>query len=94
MRAPAFIGDPIPHRRPGETERAAMITMTYFHLWTLRAADEAQSLVPYAGNLRPQDATWELTLSMWLDGNVVSRESARYVSHFLCFFCVRPRDQD
>ena len=71
-----------------------MITMTYFHPWTLRAADEEQSIVPYAGNLRPNDATWEMTLSMWLDGNVVSRESARYVSNFLCVFRVRPRDQD
>ena len=71
-----------------------MITMTYFHSWTLRAADETQSLVPHAGNLRPQDATWELTLSMWLDGNVVSQESAFYAGTFLCVFCVRPRDQD
>ena len=101
MHAPAFIGAPIPHRRPGETERAAMITMTYFHPWTLRAADELdghvdeqQSVVPYAGNLRPQDATWEVTLSMWLDGNVVSQESARYVHNFLSVFRVRPRDQD
>ena len=78
-----------------------MITMTYFHPWTLRAADELdghvdeqQSVVPYAGNLRPQDATWEVTLSMWLDGNVVSQESARYVHNFLSVFRVRPRDQD
>ena len=34
-----------------------------------------------------------MTLSMWLDGNVVSQESARYVNHFLCVFRVRPRDQ-
>ena len=71
-----------------------MITMTVCHPWTLRAADETQSLVAYAGNLRPQDATWELTLSMWLDGNVVSQDSARYVSNCLCVFRVRPRDQD
>ena len=94
MHAPAFIGARIPHRRPGETDRAAMITMTYFHLWTFRAADEEQSIVPYTGNLRPEDAAWEHTLSMWLDGNVVSQESARYVSNFLCVFRVRPRDQD
>ena len=31
---------------------------------------------------------------MWLDGTVVSQSSARYVSHFLCVFRVRPRDQD
>ena len=94
MHAPAFIGAPIPHRRPAETERAGMITMAYFHRWTLRAADETQSIVPYAGNLRPQDATWELTLSMWLDGNVVSQESVRDVSNIFCVFRVHPRDQD
>ena len=94
MHARAFIGAHTPHRRPRETEHAAMITMTYFHPWTLRAADEAQSIVPYAGNLRPQDATWEVTLSMWLDGNVVSQESAHYVSNSICVFRVRPRDQD
>ena len=70
-----------------------MITMTYFHPWTLRAADEEQSIVPYAGNLRPEDLTWEMTLSIWLDGNVVAQESARYVNNFLCVFRVRPRDQ-
>ena len=94
MHAPAFIGAPIPQRKLGETERAAMITMAYFHPWTLRAADEEHSLVPYAGKLRPEDTTWEMTLSMWLDGNVVSQESARYVSNFLCVYRVRPRDQD
>ena len=94
MHAPAFIGAPIPPRRLGERERAAIITMTYFHPWKLRAADEEQSIVPYAGNLRPEDATWEMTLSMWLDGNVVSQESARYVNHFHYVFLVRPRAQD
>ena len=49
MHAPTFMGAPIPHRRPGERERAAMITMSYFHPWTLRAADEEASIVPYAG---------------------------------------------
>ena len=94
MHAPAFIGAPIPHRRRGETERAAMITMTYFHPWTLRAPDEEDSVVPYAGHLRPSIATWEETLSMWLDGNVVSKASARYVSNFLCVYRVRPREPD
>ena len=94
MQAPTFTGAPIPHRRAGEAERAAMITMSYFHPWTLRAADEETSIVPYAGNLRPVDATWEMSISMWLDGNVVSQESARYVSNFLSVFRVRPRDQD
>ena len=68
--------------------------MTYFHPWTLRASDEEHCLVPYASNLRPKDAAWETTLSMWLDGNVVSQESARYVSNCLCVFRVRPRGQD
>ena len=71
-----------------------MITMTYFHPWTLRAADEEQSIVPYAGNLRPEDATWEMTLSMWLDGTVVSQESARFGNNTLCVFGMCPRDQD
>ena len=68
--------------------------MTHFHPWTLRAADKEQSIVPYAGNLRPKDATWEMTLSMWLDGNVVSQESARYANHILCVFRAHPRAQD
>ena len=37
--APAFSGAPIPHRCRGEGERATMITMTHFHLWTLRNAE-------------------------------------------------------
>lgn len=67
MHAPVFLGAPIPHRRLGEADRAAMITMSYFHPWTLRGTDEETGIVPYAGNLRPADATWEITLSMCLD---------------------------
>ena len=71
-----------------------MITMTYLHPWTLRVGDEEVSFVPYAGNLRAPDISWEITMAMWLDGSVVSQESARYVSNFLCVFRVRPRDLD
>ena len=49
----------IPHRRAGETDQAAMITMTYFHPWTLRIQDAEEHFVPHASNLRTQDVTWE-----------------------------------
>ena len=45
--APSLNGSPIPRHRPGEGERAAEITMTYFHPWTLRAAD-VDPHVPHA----------------------------------------------
>ena len=35
---------------------------------------------------------WEEALTAWLDGNVISRDSARYVAHFLSVLRVRPRD--
>ncbi len=92
--APVFVGSPIPHRRAGETDSAAMITVTYFHPWTLRIQDAEEHFVPHASNLQAQDVTWEDTMSTWLNGNVISQESARCVNHFLCVFRVRPRNPD
>ena len=37
-------------------------------------------------------ASWENTLAEWLDGNVVSKESATYISNFLSVYRVRPCD--
>jgi hypothetical protein len=36
-KCPAFHGAPVPKRLPGEEERSARLTMTYFHPWTQRA---------------------------------------------------------
>ena len=91
--APSFIGAPLPRHRAGETNRAALITMTYFHPWTLRSAD-ADEHVPYAGFLRESDETWERALSRWLDGNVICSEAARYVGNFLSINRVRPADDE
>ena len=54
--APAFAGAPVPRHRAGETKRAAMIAMTYFHPWTVRRESETidEGMVKYAGNLRPE----------------------------------------
>ena len=53
-KAPAFIGAPIPHRCRGKGDHASMITMAYFHPWTLRIK-EADAYYPYAGAIRPRN---------------------------------------
>ena len=92
-KAPSFAGAPVPRHRPGEAERAAAIVMSYFHPWTLRAAN-ADDFVPYAGLLRPGSVTWQETLTHWLDGGILCEEAKRYVGNFLSVHRVRPRDDD
>ena len=36
--------------------------------------------------------SWEEAMTVWVDGNVISRDSARYAAHFLSVHRVRPRD--
>ena len=71
--APMFIGSPVPLKQDSSAERSAMLTMAYFHPWTLRHNDEEESYVPYAGSLRASDSTWQDALSQWLDGHVISQ---------------------
>ena len=75
-------GFPVPMKRYDSSERSAMLTMSCFHPWTLRQSDAEDDHVPFAGCLR-KHATWEETLADWLNGNVVSQESATHVSNFL-----------
>ena len=91
--APAFIGAPIPHRCRGEGARASMITITYFHSWTLRS-EKVDAYVPYAGEIRPCNMSWEEAMTAWLDGNVISRDSARYAADFFSVYEFRPRDDE
>ena len=91
--APTLLGSPIPQRSNGDANRSALITMTYFHPWTLRAQDSTPH-VPYIGSLRPTDLSWEESMSHWLDGNLLSLESSRYVSNFLSVYRMRPMDED
>ena len=77
-----FIGSPVPMKRHDSAERSAMLTMAYFHPWSLRASDAQGSVVPFAGNLRDRQESWQCALSTWLNGNVVSQESVRYINIF------------
>ena len=51
-RAPSFAGAPLPRHAAGESRRAALITMTYFHPWTLRLKESHTEHVPHASQLR------------------------------------------
>ena len=66
--------------------------MAYFHPWTLRQQDAEDPFVPFAGKLRTDGNTWQEALATWLNGNVISEESVRYMNHFLSVYRVRPRD--
>ena len=89
-----FIGFPVLMKRDDSAERSAMLTMAYFHPWTLRSHDAEGSVVPFAGHLRDRDReeSWQSALSTWLSGNVVSQESVRYMNNLLCVYRIRPRD--
>ena len=70
--APMFIGTPIPLRKDDSADRSAMLTMAYFHPWTLRKNNAETSYVPFAGDLRAEDISWQDALAMWLNGEVIS----------------------
>ena len=91
--APSFTGAPVPRHKAGEAERAACLTMAYFHPWTLRKNDESAG-VKYAGNLRLAESTWQDALSHWLDGGLACAESKRYVGNFLAVHRMRPQSKD
>ena len=79
-------------KRNDSADRSAMLTMTYFHPWTLRPAFAEGKVVPFAGCLREHDESWQCALSTWLSGNVVSQESVRYINNFMCVYRIRPHD--
>ena len=91
---PTFMGSPVPSKRNNASEFSALLTMAYFHPWTLREGEEEGDVVPYAGSLRTGENSWEAALKKWLDGNIISQESLRYVGNFLSVYRVRPRDPD
>ena len=90
--APMFIGSPIPLRHSDSADRSAMLTMAYFRPWTLRKEEAEESVVPFAGCLRGEDLSWQDALAVWLDGEVISEESMRYINNFLSVYRVRPCD--
>ena len=89
---PTFMGSPVPSKRNDAAEHSAVLTMAYFHPWTLRADEEEGEVVPYAGSLRSGENTWEDALNKWLNGNIVSQEALKYVGNLLSVYRVRPRD--
>lgn len=80
--APTFMGAPVLTRAKQANERSCLLTMAYFHPWTLRAKDAEDKIVPYAGALRTHQETWPQALQKWLDGHIISQTSLRYVSIF------------
>ena len=67
-----------------------MLTMAYFHAWTLRRDDAAEH-VPWAGHLRGTGETWEGALRRWFAGGVLCAETKRYIDNFLSTYRIRPQ---
>ena len=93
-RAPHFKGCPLPRHQPGSTEQNAKIAMTYFHPWTLREKEWSDQHVPTCHNLKRGCDAWDTALTEWLDGNIISEESRRYVSNFISIHRLRPGGDD
>ena len=81
-RVPTCLGSPVPSKTNNAAERSAMLTMAYFHPWTLHANEEEGEVVPYAGSLRTGEDTWEDALKNMLDANIISQDSPRHVGIF------------
>ena len=92
--APVLVGSPVPMKRADSGERSAMLTMAYFHPWTLQTDGTDNNIVPYAGMLRKQGESWQAALSYLLNGNAVSHESVRYITNLMSVYRVRPKDVD
>ena len=67
------MGAPVSSKGNNASEHSALLTMAYFHPWTLRAEEEEVDAVPYAGCLRADEESWEAALKKWLDGNIISQ---------------------
>ena len=82
-KVPSFCKAPMPDRKRHDQERNARIVMTYFHPWTLQ--EELHIFdVPHVSCLRRQHESWEQTLLVWLNGNVLTHEARNTVHFFLC----------
>lgn len=81
-------------RYSGDTaERNARIIMAYFHPWVLDHA-VSRNGVPHVTQLHSGDSTWVETMNEWLEGKIMTQESARYIRNFLSVNRMRPRDRD
>jgi len=67
--------------------------MVYFHPWTLRDKIWSDEHVPTLDNLKQGNETWEAAMIQWLDGNIISEESKRYVGNFISIHRLRPGDE-
>ena len=50
--------------------------------------------MPYVGNLRGPEETWQDALTTWLNGHILCEEQKRYVGNFLSVHRVRPQNDD
>ena len=78
-------------KRDDSFGRAALLTVSDFHPWALRQQDAEGDHVPFADCLRNLSLCEE-SLAILLDGNAISKESARYITNVLSVYRVRPRD--
>ena len=89
QKNPSFHGAPMPKRKHGNEERNALITMAYFHPFTLHdnLSDEH---VPHVQHLRGGKETWEETLKDWFAAKVLCVDVQRYIRHFFNVPQMRP----
>ena len=91
-RDPTFAQCPMPRRGPEHRDRNAAIIMTYFHPWSLNP-HLAQHHIPFLGDLCTSGLTWHDALLGWFDGQVLCRETKRYVDNFLAVTRARAEEE-
>ena len=91
-RCPHFAQAPVPHYLAEDVEKNARLISVYFRAWTLNYR-HATPHVPYLGDLKATDATWEHALRTWLR-RLPCMETKRYVGNFLSVYRVRPTGEE
>ena len=88
-KVPSFCKAPMPDRKNDNEERNARIVMTYFHPFTLQK-DKENFDVPHVSKLRKQEETWQKSLLICLDGNVLTHETRNIIQNFFFVAQMRP----
>jgi len=88
-RNPSFHGCPMPRQNAASVERNALLLMAYFHPFTL-LENESDDNCPELHALLKGADSWDSAMRKWLQGNVVSAESQRFIQNFLGVTQMRP----
>ena len=81
----------MPIHNADNNERNAQLVFAYFHPFTLRR-NVACTANPLPSSCKADHASWYASLEAWLDGSVLTQESAKHIRNYLNVTQMRPQD--